>query len=443
MNRPILFLLGAALSLTSTVFASDAAPWPGWRGPGGNGVAGSEAPLEWSPEKNILWKTATPGRGHSSPIVWDGLIVVTTAVQGKKLDEATAPTHSFGGQEFKHPQAVGSDYEYDLKVLAYEADSGKLAWEQTAYSGPVYDDIHSESSYASPTAVTDGERVYTYFGSEGVYAYEHDGAMAWKTDIGDIRSVGLGIGSSPVLAAGKVIVQADEDSGELSFIVALDAETGEEAWRQARPVQASWTTPFVLERDGKTQILTSGNEFVIAYDAENGAEVWRSEGLKANAIHVPMTVDDVVVFSSGYPQKRTFALRLEGEGEIATEQRLWEYNKGAGYVPSPVLYDGKLYLVSDGGVVTCLDAKTGEVVYEGGRPPVRGKLTASLVVAGDRILTINENSDAVWFKAGAEYEVLATNELDEPVYATPAVAGGRIYIRGNQHLYAIGESADD
>ena len=428
-------LLGAfALQASS----NEATPWPGWRGPGGQGIATSEAPLEWGVEKNVLWKAKIEGRGHSSPIVWKDRIFLTTSVEGDSLDEPTAPVHTFGGQEFKHPQAVGSDHEHTFKVIAIDATSGDLQWSKIAYTGPVFDDRHSESSYASPTPVTDGKRLYTYFGSEGLFAHSFDGELVWTTDIGDIASVGLGVGTSPVLADGLIIVQADEDSGDKSFIVGLDAESGEQVWRTERPVQASWTTPLVQAFEGTTQVITSGNEFVIAYDAADGREIWRSEGLKANAIHVPMVTDDIVVFSTGYPQKRTFALRLGSEGTIETKDRLWEYPKGTGYVPSNLLADGRLYLTNDGGVITCLDARTGEVIYEGGRPPVRGKLTASLVAAGDRILTINENGDAVWFKAGAKYEVLATNELDEPVYATPAVAGGRIYIRGNQHLYAIG-----
>ena len=435
-STAVLALLAAGLLGASS---NDASPWPGWRGPGGQGIAESTAPLDWGPEKNVLWKTKIEGQGHSSPVVWKDRIFLTTSVEGESLEEPTAPLHTFGGQDFKHPQAVGSDHEHIFKVIAFDAASGDLAWSSVTHSGPVFDDRHSESSYASPTPTTDGERLYTYFGSEGVFAHSYEGELVWKVDIGDIASVGLGVGTSPVLANGLVIVQADEDSGEKSFIVGLKAETGEKAWRTERPVQASWTTPVVHDVGGTTQIITSGNEFVIAYDAKDGAEVWRSEGLKANAIHMPMVVDDVVVFSTGYPQKRTFALKLGATGTIETKERLWEYPKGTGYVPSNLLMDGLLYLTNDGGVITCLNPRTGEVVYEGGRPPVRGKLTASLVAAGDRILTLNENGDAVWFKAGKEYEVLATNELDEPVYATPAVAGGRIYIRGNQHLFAIGE----
>ncbi len=441
MRTPTL-LLAVLLAAPVLGASNDASPWPGWRGPGGQGVASGSAPLEWGAEQNVLWKSKVEGRGHSSPIVWNDLIVVTTAVQGTQLDAARAPEHTFAGQAFKHPMAVGSDHEHTLKVVAYRAETGEVAWEHVAYSGPVFDDRHSESSYASPTPVTDGERLYVYFGSEGVFAYGYDGELAWSRDIGDIKTVGLGVGTSPVLAGDLLVLQADEDSGDDSFIVALDRKTGDEVWKTARPVQASWTTPVVLERGGVTQIVTSGNEHVISYDAASGEELWRGEGLLANAIHVPMVHEDLLIFTTGYPQKNSFALRLDEEGRADVENRVWAYPKGTGYVPSNVVYDGRLYLTSDGGVITCLDAATGEVVYEGGRPPVRGKLTASLVAADGRILEVNENGEAVWFRAGPEYEVLAVNDLDEPVYATPAVAGGRIYIRGNQHLFAIGAKGE-
>ena len=436
-------VLGAAVLVVGALAVGasetdEALPWPGWRGPGGQGVGSGEAPLEWSPERGILWRAKIEGRGHSSPIVWDDLVIVTTSVQGKQLEAPRAPGHTLAGQEFKHPDSMGSDFEHAMKVVALDASSGDIAWSRTAYDGPVFDDRHSESSYASPTALTDGERVYAYFGSEGVFAYSYDGELAWTLDIGDIKSVGLGVGSSPVLAGDLLVIQADEDSGNDSFIVGIDRSSGREAWRTKRPVQASWATPVVVEAERGPVVLTSGNEHIIAYDAGTGAELWRTEGLGAHAIHMPMLGEQVVVFSTGYPQKSTFALALGRDGRVDPSKRLWEYPKGTGYVPSNLLYDGRLYLTSDGGVITCLDAETGELVYEGGRPPVRGKLTASLVAAGGRILSINENGDAVWFKAGPEYEVLATNELGEPVYATPAVAHGRLYVRGAQHLYAIG-----
>ena len=432
----------SALSASENASNHDARGWARLRGPQGSGIAAAdkEPPLNWGVTDNVLWKTAIEGRGHSSPIVWGDRIFVTTAIEGDAIPGASAPVHTYAGQEFKHPQSLGSNRHHTMKVIAVDALSGEIVWQKTAYAGRVYDDRHARSSYASPTPVTDGERVYAYFGPEGVYAYDLDGEPQWERDIGKVKSVGLGVGSSPILYGRLLIIQADEDSGDDSFIVALDTDTGNDVWRTERPVQASWTTPVLVEHEGKPQLITSGNEFVIGYDPETGREIWRATGLLNNAIHMPLLIDDLVIFTSGYPEKVSFALELGQSGELSADSIAWRYEKGTAYVPSNLLYDGLLYLTNDGGVMTCLDARTGEVIYEGGRADIRGRYTASLVGASGRILMVNEDGDAVWIKAGREYEVLSTNSLDEPVFATPAIVGDRIYIRAASHLYAIGES---
>ena len=397
---------------------------------------GTAVPLEWSETENVVWKTAIEGRGHSSPVVWGDRIFLTTAIEGETIPGAEAPIHFNGGEEFKHPQSMGADKAHTLKVLAIDAKSGEIAWSDTVYEGRVYDNRHEAASYASPTAATDGERVYSYFGSQGVYAHDFAGNQIWSKDLGKIGSVGVGIGTSPVLSDGLLILQADEDEGEKSFILALDGKTGEEVWKKKRALSATWTTPLVVEdASGQAQILTSGVESIISYDPATGEELWRAPGLQANAVHVPMTFGDLAIFSSGYPSKVTTAFPLSSRGEA---EAVWTHKKGTGYVPSNVLYDGLLYLTSDAGVMTCLDPKTGEVVYEGGRVPVPGTHMASLVAVDGKILMINRDGDAAFIKAGREHEVLASNTIDEGVYATPAITKDRLYIRGLGHLYAIG-----
>ena len=369
---------------------------------------------------------------------------LTTAIVGDEIPGAGPPEHTFDGRPFTHPQSVDGNRHHTMKVIALDGEQGDLLWSRTAYAGPVYDDRHSESSYASPTPVTDGERVYAYFGSEGVYAYTLDGKPAWERDIGDIKTVGLGVGTSPVLADDLLVILADEDSGEDSFIVALDAATGEEVWKREREVQASWATPVVVEHEGQRQLLTSGNEYVIAYDPADGSELWRAKGLENNAIHVPMTVGDLAVFTSGYPAKIAFAIPLDSRGDLTAndDARSWTYRKGTGYVPSNLLYDGLLYLTNDGGVITCLDARTGEIVYEGGRLPIRGRYSASMVGGGGRILMVNTDGDAAVFRAGREHEVLGSFSVGESVWATPAIVGDRLYVRGSEHLFAFGPAAE-
>ncbi len=430
--------LAAAPALAAGAASTD---WTGFRGADGSGVArsgpGPAADLDVS--RNLLWKTKVEGRGHSSPVISDGRVFLTTAITGRVIPGASPPDHTFGGQPFTHPQATDGNRHHTMKVIGFDADSGKILWSHTAYAGRVFDDRHSESSYASPTPVTDGERVYAYFGSEGVYAYTLDGEPVWERDIGDIKTVGLGVGTSPVLTDGLLIIQADEDSGDDSFIVALDPATGKEVWKRERPVQASWGTPIVVEHGGQKQLLTTGYEYVISYDPANGRELWRATGLQNNAIHSPMTVGDLAVFTSGYPGKVVFAIPLDSRGDLTGgDPRVWTYRKGTGYVPSNLLYGGLLYLTNDGGVITCLDARTGEVVYEGGRLPIRGRYSASMVGGGGRILMVNTDGDAAIMRAGREHEVLGSFSLGESVWATPAIVGDRLYVRTREHLFALG-----
>ena len=207
--------------------AGESVHWPQWRGQDGEGISlQKDLPGEWRPDKNIQWKVSLAGRGHSSPIVWGNRIFVTTAVEGEQLPQPTAVKHMIDKEEFKHPDWVGSDRRYTMKVLCLDRDNGKILWEANAYEGTVFDHRHRKSSYASPTPVTDGEKVYVYFGSEGVYAYSFNGNLIWKSSLGGIRTIGMGVGTSPVLFENLLIVQVDEDEGEKSFLVALNKMTG-------------------------------------------------------------------------------------------------------------------------------------------------------------------------------------------------------------------------
>jgi outer membrane protein assembly factor BamB len=449
-SRILAIVLTTSLSTSGLAAAageSEPDTWPQFRGPGGLAIAtDAGVPHTFSASENVVWKTAIEGLGHSSPIVWGHRVFLTTAIEGDVVPGAAAPTHTFSGEEFKHPDAVGADRAHTFKVIAVDAQTGRVLWSQVAFEGRVYDDRHKASSYASPTPVTDGQRVYAYFGSEGIFAYDLDGKLVWSRDIGDIKSVGLGIGTSPVLFGDALIVQADEDSGDQSFIIALDRRTGEPLWRKPRAVQASWSTPLVVTGE-QPQLVTSGNELIISYDPRNGEELWRARGLDSNAIHVPLLVSrpdgDLVIVSAGYPQKVVKAFRLDQRGDSTAKDdaAVWTYAKGTAYVPTNLLYAGHLYLLNDSGILTCLDAATGDVLYEGGRPPEGGRYTASPIVVDGQILLVNGDGDAHFVRAGPVFEVLSTGTIDERVYATPAVAGGRLFLRGERHLFAIDDAS--
>jgi outer membrane protein assembly factor BamB len=419
------------------------ARWPGWRGADGQGIVReSGQPQEWSSTKNVAWKTEIPGRGHSSPIVWGDRIFLTTAIEGE-VDPAAKPVkHVVDGEDFVHPDGIGADHRHRFVVLALDAVSGKVLWQKTAWEGAPYDTRHRRGSYASPTPVTDGTFVYAYFGAQGLYAYDFAGKLAWRYATGGVAELGVDVGTSPLLYKGLVILQCDEDNGDKSYVAAVDKRTGKEVWRVARKIEASWATPVVVRASDRDELVTAGSQWILAYDPATGRELWRLKGLESNAVPSPVAGDDVVVLSAGYPEKIAIAVRPGGTGDVTGSDRvLWTYKKGTAYVPSPILYDGFVYLMTDKGLITCMDAKTGEVKYEGARLPVPASFMASPLALGGRILLMSLDGDTFVLKAGPKFEVLGTNALDEPISASAAAAPGRLFIRGERHLFAIGAPA--
>ena len=438
--RQIVVVLLAVCCFTLPIAASDATSnWAQWRGPQSQGISTEKnLPTEWGQSKNIKWKTEIPGRGHSSPVVWDKQIFLTTSIEGPVVPNAKPYVHMIGKEEFKHPDWAGSDHSYALKVISLDRDTGKILWQQTAYDGPVFDHRHRKNTYASPTPATDGKYVYAFFGSEGLYCYDFKGKQIWKLSLGGIPQLGMGPGSSPVLYENLVIVTADRDVGEGSYIVALDKKTGKEVWRDERKTRSTWATPVLIRSKTRTELVVSGAETVISYDPATGKEIWRCAGVVSHAIPTPVVGHDMVYLSAGSQAKRAMAVRLGGTGDLTnTPSIAWKYDKGTAYVPSPILYGDFLYLMTDKGLITCLDAKTGEVKYEGGRVPVPATFTASPVAFDGKIFLTSEDGDTFVLKAGPTHEVIRTNSLGEPIFASPAIAAGRIFIRGEKHLYCI------
>lgn len=429
----------AFLVLGSLFDSGLAANWPQWRGPTGMGVSAEKnLPSEWSATKNIKWKTPIAGRGHSSPIVWGKRIFVTTAIEGEVVAGAKAVKHVLeGDKEFLHPDSVGADRRHKFKVICIDRDTGKVLWEQTAFEGTPYDNRHRKSSYAASTPATDGKLVYAFFGAEGLYAYDMKGKLAWKADLGKLGTVGMGTGTSPIIYENLVLMQCDEENGGASFIVALDKKTGKQVWKTPRKVQVSWATPLLVRTGSRAELIASGTEAIIAYDPLTGKELWRHAGVSSNAIPSPVANNEMVFVSAGFPAKIAMAITLGGTGDLA-EKVAWKYEKGTAYVPSPILYGDYLYLTTDRGILTCLDAKTGKVKYEGGRVPIPATFTASPVAVDGKLLLTSEDGDTFIVKAGPVHEIIGTNTVGEPVYASPAIADGRIFIRAERNLYAIG-----
>lgn len=427
--RRALFVFTLAIACSAGVAAEN---WPQWRGANGQGVSSeTQLPTEWGPDKNIAWKVDLP-HGYSSPVVWNDRIFLTTAIEGEAIPGQVPESVRI---KQPHPDSVAGDKKHTLKVLALDTKTGKTVWEQTAYEGPVFDARHRRSTFAGPSAVTDGKMVYAYFGPEGLYAYDFKGNLAWKT-VTKFHTLGLGTGTSPILYRDLVIIQRDEED-KTSVIAAYNKTTGAEVWKTQRPVQISWSTPALVRAGANLELVANGAEFVIGYDPATGKELWRTTGVESNAIHAPLVGKGLVIVTAGFPAKKIIAIR---PGNVPADKRVaWTYTKGTGYVLSNIVYGDYLYLSTDNGIVTCLDVLSGEVKYEGGRPSKPTHFMGSAVAYQGMIAMTSEDGDTYMVKAGPKHEIVRVNSIDEPVYSSAALANGRVYIRGEKNLYAIGK----
>lgn len=436
-----LVIIGACLGIVAGKL--DAAPtkgnWPQWRGNGLGVATDTQVTLDWSPTNGVRWRTPLPGRGHSSPVVLDGRIYLTTDLEGEAIAGVQPVKHILNNEDFKHPEAFGADLKHELRVLCVDARTGQLLWNQLAYSGPAFDDRHRKGSYAAPTIAAEADRVFAYFGSEGLYCFDPKGSLIWSNSVGGLATLGLGAGASPVLGAKTVMVQCDQDNGESSFIAGFDKQTGKQLWKVKREVSVSWATPIVVTAGGREQVIASGSEKIVAYDTATGDEIWSHEGLENNAVPSPVANDRMAYLVSGYPKKRVLAIALGAKGDLTgTTNLCWKYDKGSGYVPSPLLLGDEFYLMTDSGLLSCLDAKTGAVRYDSERLPDPAKFTASPVAVAGHLLLTSEAGDTFVLKAGIKYAFVRKNPIGEKVYASLALADGHIFIRGETNLFCIG-----
>ena len=412
------------------------AQWGQWRGPLGTGVAPkADPPVEWSETKNIRWKTKLPGLGHSSPVVWGGLVFVTTAEMtgGNKLFTGVTPD---GAHNNMNPL---SDLRY--AVLAIDRKSGALAWRQTVATRQPHESTHESATWASNSPVTDGEHVIAFFGSNGLYCLDTGGRLVWKKDFGDMRvKHGHGEGASPVLHGETVVVNWDHEG--TSFIVALAKRTGEELWRRSRDEITSWATPIVVTHTGQAQVVVSGTKRVRGYDIKTGAVIWEAGGLPGNIVASPVGADGMVFAAGSYEKQTLLAIRLAGaKGELTgTEQIVWRKNRRTPYVPSPLLYGGWLYYLRHyQGVLSRVNAKTGDEPSGPFRLGAVFNIYSSPVAAAGRIYVTDRNGKTLVISNDAEPRALALNELEDRFSASAALVGDAIFLRGEKFLYCIGE----
>ena len=423
------------LLLAFTALAADD-DWPRYRGPNNDGVARGDAPLEWSTTKNVAWKLPIPGLGHSSPVLWGNKLFVTTAVPMKPI--AGGGSANSGGRG--GPPSAGMGHEYSFRLLCIDRNSGKILWEREATKAVPHEGYHGTyGSYASNTPATDGKHVVAFFGSRGVYVYDMEGKPVWNKQFPPMgMRLQFGEGVAPVLDENSLYLKFDQQKG--SYFLALDKNTGKELWRADREgEESSWSPPLVLTHGGKKMVVVSGDGKTRAYDPATGKVIWQAAGLGGNVIPAPVTTDGVVYVMSGFRNPNLLAIRLGREGDLTgTDAILWTNQRGNSYTPSPVLHEGKLYVLTDSGMLSCFDAKSGKPFYHQQRLPKPYNFKSSPVAVNGKLYMATEEGDVVVAKMGEKYEVLATNEMPDQMFiATPAVVEGSIYLRSQDHLYCI------
>jgi outer membrane protein assembly factor BamB len=427
----------ALLALNTCLAADD---WPQFRGPGSLGVANDPAlPDTWSATENVVWKTDIPGVGWSSPVVWKDKIFVTSVITKGEI-EAPRKGLYFGGE--RKP----STDEHRWVVYCVDWKTGKTVWEREAHKGVPPGARHLKNSYASETPVTDGERVYVYFGNVGLFCYDMSGKPLWSKRWGPFKTrYGWGTAASPVLHKDRIYIVNDND--DQSFIIALDKKTGEQVWRVDREEGSNWATPYVWENEMRTEIVTAGTKKVRSYDL-NGKLLWELAGMSSISIPTPFSKFGLVYITSGYvmdPLRPVYAIRPGASGDISLKEGeksnqyiAWFQPQAGPYNPTPVLYGDNYYTLLDRGFFTCHDAKTGKEVYGKQRiDPSAGAFTSSPWAYNGKIFCLSEDGDTYVIQAGAEYKLVGKNSLGEMCMATPAIARGSLIIRTSSRLYRI------
>lgn len=421
--------------------------WPQFRGTGASGRGdGANLPDRWSAGdgKGIAWKAPIPGLSHSSPIVWGDRVFVTTAISSRQ--DASFKPGLYGEGTASEDVTV-----HRWNVMALDRRTGRVLWERTAYQGAPKEKRHIKATYANATPATDGRHVVAFFGSQGLYAYDMDGRLKWSRDLGRLNAGAYdspdyewGTASSPVIYKGLVIVQADQQKD--SFLIALRLSDGKTAWKATRDELPSWATPTVYTAGARPEIVTNAPKFIRGNDPATGRELWRL-GRSSN-ITAPTPVFDgehIVVMSGRRPNAPIFVVKAGARGDITLAEGatsgghvIWTREGAGSYMPTPVIHDGRLYVLKNQGILTCWDLARGEKVYEERVPGVTSGFSASPVVADGKLYLSSEDGDVHVVRAGPKFEVLATNPMGQPLMATPALSGRLLILRGERGLFAVG-----
>lgn len=438
--------IGVLCSLVATAAASEIGGdpsalryWPQWRGPLATGVAPeADPPVEWneSEGKNIRWKIALPGRGHSTPIVWGDRVFVTAAIA---FGDAMPPRYS------KAPGAHDNapvTHRQRFVAIAVNRHTGKILWQRTLHEALPHEGHHETASFASSSPATDGDQLYVSFGSYGLYALDFNGVERWHADFGLMQPLhGHGEGSSPALYRETLIVNCDHEGQ--SFVVAINTRTGKQRWKMPRDEVTSWASPIVIEHAGRPQAIVNGTTRIRGYDLETGAILWECGGLSSNIVASPVYAEGMVFAGSSYEKRSLLALRLDGAQGDVTDSKLvaWTRQHGTPYVPSPLLYGNSLYYLGHyQGVLSRVNASTGKDEPRPFRLPGIQDVYASPVGAANRVYITDRNGTTLVISHAAKVNVLAENQLDDRINASAAIAGRELFLRGERFLYCLAES---
>lgn len=406
----------------STGTSSHAENWPHWRGSAGNGAASEGSPpVAWSTSQNVKWKVAVPGSGSGSPVVWRNRVFVVSAI----------PT---GRSTARLP-------ELEFTTFCFDRDTGKLLWKQIATVATPHQPTHQTNGFASASPCTDGQHVYSHFGSRGLYAYTMDGELVWKRDdFGKmITRNDFGEGSSPVIAGDKILVPWDHEGD--SFLFALDKNSGATIWKTPRDEPTCWATPMVIPSSTGPQVIMNGQTMACAYDLETGDGLWKCGGQTQRPVASPVYRDGIVYIGSGHSGSFLAAFQPDGRGNIeGSDKVVWSIDRDTPDIASPLLSENRLYFFKGKtGLLTCLNADSGEPFYQTVRLPNIQMTYASPVAAGGHVYLTGRNGTTVVIQDGPQMKVVSVNSVGEGVDATPAIADDQIFIRGEKHLFCIGD----
>ena len=448
MRMRSVIVLGLAASLVPLLSAqspSPPQPWPSFRGPGASGVAtDGHPPVRWNiaapreADRHVVWRTPLPGLGHSSPIVWGDRVYVTSAV----APDAVSRSLKTGDVDAAGIDSAADAGPHQWQLLALDRATGRVLWTRTAHEGVPRVKRHVKASHASATPATNGEVIVAMLGSEGLFAFDMQGAVLWRQDLG-VLDLGLrddptyqwGPASSPVIAGDRVIVQNDHRQKD-SFLAAFDLRTGAQLWRTSRDEWSSWSTPALHQSASRTTVITNSPHFIRGYDAATGREVWRLPDPDGEVkVSTPVLAGDLVIVTGGYPSagRPIYAIRA-ADGAVA-----WRHERGSPYTSTPIVVDGLLYVVTDNGILSVYRAASGDRLYQQRLPAAGGSYSASPVSARGRVYFTSEDGSIFVVRAGPAYGLLASNDMDALCFATPAISGDLLLVRTATDLFALAE----